>query len=232
MPGMINRHNGQLMRRLSHFLTILANCGEEMLCRSGETNRAVVRLPWRSDSTPSARRWPMDAWAATLAHTISSATPEVSMNEDLERLAVEVGLKSPENQALRLTFGHACAARVSHLLEEAELVACLRVLDDYLAGKASDEALRRSQVEADRLAKHHPGSKSIDGCGHAAVSASHALANAVNGRALEAASYAAYAMVYAGGGYGAVSQPEAFETEFSWQLNELRRLAARRSASA
>ena len=67
-------------------------------------------------------------------------------------------------------------------------------------------------------------SKSIDGCGHAAVSASYAVANAVNGRALESASYAAYALVYAEGGYGAVAQHEAFDGEFSWQLSKLKSL--------
>ena len=84
-----------------------------------------------------------------------------------------------------------------------------------------------AQREADQLANQHRGSKSIDGCGHAAVSASYAVANAINGRALQAASYAVYAMVYAGGGYGAVAQREAFDPEFAWQVDTLRALAAK-----
>lgn len=60
---------------------------------------------------------------------------------------------------------------------------------------------------------------------HAAVSATYALANALAGRAVEAASYAAYASVYAYGGY-AVADRSAFEPELTWQLEELRRLAA------
>jgi hypothetical protein len=42
---------------------------------------------------------------------------------------------------------------------------------------------------------------------------------------LQAASYAAYAVVYASGGYGAVIERESFETEFSWQLKILKELS-------
>ena len=47
------------------------------------------------------------------------------------------------------------------------------------------------------------------------------------GRALDAASYAAYASVYAYGGY-AVNDPSSFEPEYAWQAEQLRQLAARR----
>jgi hypothetical protein len=144
------------------------------------------------------------------------------MNQVLEQLAAEIGLMNPGNEATRLAFGYACAARIRHLLEEPEVLECLRVLGEYLSGDVDDEVLRHSQVEADRLANHHRGSESIDGCGHAAVSATYAVANAINGRALQAASYCAYATVYADGGYGAVAQREAFEPEFTWQLSALR----------
>ncbi len=154
------------------------------------------------------------------------------MNQELEQLATEVGLMSPGNEGMRLSFGYACVARISHLLEEAEVIECLRVLGAYISGSADDDVLRDSQREADRLANHHRGSKSIDGCGHAAVSASYAVANAINGRALQAASYSAYATVYADGGYGAVAQREAFEPEFSWQLGELRRISTRSETHA
>ena len=75
------------------------------------------------------------------------------------------------------------------------------------------------------MANRHRGSNSIDGSAHAAVSATYALANALAGRALEAASYAAYAAIYAYGGY-AVNEPSAFEPEFQWQLVQLRQLVS------
>jgi hypothetical protein len=74
---------------------------------------------------------------------------------------------------------------------------------------------------------HHPGSRSLDGSGHAAVSASYAVANALAGKALQAADYAAYAAVYGGGGYGAVADRASFEPEFAWQVDCLARLGGR-----
>jgi hypothetical protein len=146
------------------------------------------------------------------------------MNQALENLASELGLTEPCNEIKRLEFGYACAHRIRHLLEEPKVMECLRVLGEYVNGRVDDEILRQSQKEADRLANHHRGSQSIDGCGHAAVSASYAVANAINGRVLQAASYSAYAMVYADGGYGAVAQREAFEPEFLWQLRTLQEM--------
>ena len=64
----------------------------------------------------------------------------------------------------------------------------------------------------------------IDGTAHAAVSATYAVVNALAGRALDAASYAAYATVYAYGGY-AVNDPQSFEAEFAWQVERFRELA-------
>jgi hypothetical protein len=61
----------------------------------------------------------------------------------------------------------------------------------------------------------------MNGCDHAAVSATYAVANAINCKAL-AVSYAAYATVYASGGYAAVADREAFEPEFAWQLAALK----------
>ena len=57
------------------------------------------------------------------------------------------------------------------------------------------------------------------------VSATYAVANALAGKALQAAEYAAYALVYGQGGYGAVADRESFQTEFSWQANCLASLA-------
>ena len=147
------------------------------------------------------------------------------MNPLLEQFASEIDLSGSGNERLRLVFAYACAARIQHLLEEPEVIECLAVLGKYVEGEVDNAALEIARADADRLANQHRGSKSIDGCGHAAVSASYAVANAVNGRALQAASYAAYALVYADGGYGAVAQPEAFEPEFAWQLRTLKQLA-------
>ncbi len=58
------------------------------------------------------------------------------------------------------------------------------------------------------------------------MSASYAVANALQGKALEAASYAAYATVYAQGGVAAMAERRAFEPEFSWQRACLRSLVA------
>jgi hypothetical protein len=147
------------------------------------------------------------------------------MNYALDRLAEEVALADPGKERLRLEFGYACAMRVKHLLEVPEVEGCLLGLGEYLAGSSSRDCLSKLAGEAARLANHHRGSKSIDGCGHAAVSATYAVANAVEGKALEAASYAAYAVVYAQGGYAAVAERESFEPEFQWQLSTLVGLA-------
>jgi len=149
------------------------------------------------------------------------------MNNALDRLARELDLAHEGNERLRLEFGHACVLRVRHLLEESEVERCVGELGAYLAGAASREQLRAIAAQAASLANHHQGSKSIDGCGHAAVSATYAVANALEGKALEAASYAAYAVVYAQGGYAAVAERESFEPEFAWQVDALSALSAK-----
>ena len=154
------------------------------------------------------------------------------MNPALERLAAELQLSDPQHEQLALSFCLACAERVRHLLEDPEVVACLDVLADHLAGRVDRAALQQSTEQAAQLANRHSGSKSIDGCGHAAVSASYAVSKAVNGQALQAASYAAYAIVYAGGGTAAVAEREAFEPEYAWQLDCLRTLRSRSCAAA
>lgn len=151
------------------------------------------------------------------------------MNQALEQLASERGLLQPAQEELRLAFGHACALRIRHLLEEPAVIDCLDLLGRYLDGRASHDSLVQAQAQASRLANQHRGSRSIDGCGHAAVSASYAVAHAANGKPLEAASYAAYATVYADGGYAAVAEREAFEPEFRWQQETLRALLRTRS---
>ena len=151
------------------------------------------------------------------------------MNHALDRLAQELDLANERNERVRLEFGHACVLRVRHLIEESEVERCVGELGAYLAGTASREQLRAIAAKAASLANHHQGSKSIDGCGHAAVSATYAVAKALEGKALEAASYAAYAVVYAQGGYAAVAERESFEPEFAWQVRTLTDLASKAS---
>lgn len=107
---------------------------------------------------------------------------------------------------------------------------CLFGLGQYLSGTAGRAELDRWAEEAARLARQHQGSESIDGSGHAAVSASYAVANALAGKARQAAEYAAYAAVYGQGGYGAVSDRESFEPEFKWQAACLASLAGQGGA--
>ncbi len=150
------------------------------------------------------------------------------MNHELSRLAAEFRLADPKHEPLRLAFGLACAGRVRHLLEDPGAMRCLAVLEDFQAGKLERPALDDAAREIAAIANSHRGSPSIDGAAHAAVSATYAVANALAGRALDAAGYAAYAAVYAYGGY-AVTDPSAFESEYAWQVqtfNALSRLGA------
>jgi hypothetical protein len=147
-----------------------------------------------------------------------SRSTEILVNEALDRLAKEVALHEPANERLRLQFAYACALRVQHLLEDPAVAECLSGLGQFLSGSVGQAHLVALAVQAARLANQHQGSKSIDGCGHAAVSATYAVANALAGKALQAAEYAAYAGVYAQGGYGAVADRESFEPEFQWQV--------------
>jgi hypothetical protein len=146
------------------------------------------------------------------------------MNNGLQNLATELELGRPENQRLRLEFGLACCDRIGHLLEDARVAECLAILRGFLSDERSRGELDDATERAGALARAHRGSASIDGSGHAAVSATNAVANALAGRALDAASYAAYAVVYAYGAY-AVRDLAAFQEEFAWQSDTLRRLA-------
>lgn len=152
------------------------------------------------------------------------------MNHALSKIAAEIGLSKPDRESLRLAFGLACASRIAHLLEDPRAAACLLVLRDFVAGKGDRTALNAAAEEIAVIANGHRGSNSIDGSAHAAVSATYAVANALAGRALDAASYAAYAAVYAYGGY-AVNDPSAFEPEHAWQVDRLETLAAGAAAA-
>ncbi len=146
------------------------------------------------------------------------------MNEALRTAASSLQLMAPEQSKLRLAFGLACAERVAHLLEDPRARAGLAALQAYLDGRSTEAELDAARDELASLARSHPGSKSLDGAAHAAVSATHAVSSALAGRALEAADYASYAAVYAYGSY-AVAEPSAFDAEFEWQLQELARIA-------
>jgi hypothetical protein len=147
------------------------------------------------------------------------------MNEALRTAAASLQLMAPEQTKLRLAFGLACAERIAHLLEDPRARTGLAALRAYLDGRASEASLDAAREELASLARSHPGSKSLDGAAHAAVSATHAVSSALAGRALEAADYASYAAVYAYGSY-AVAEPTAYDAEFQWQLEELTRLAS------
>jgi hypothetical protein len=153
-------------------------------------------------------------------------------NSQLAELASSLALDDPGNEPLRWGFAHACVKRVGHLLEDPAVAACLAELGHFAEGSTDRAALEAAAAEAARLANRHPGSKSIDGCGHAAVSASYAVSKALQGKALEAASYAAYAAVYAQGGAAAVADRDSFQPEFDWQAAQLRLLAQREAAGA
>src|SRR5687767_642212 len=122
------------------------------------------------------------------------------MNQALEQLAREIRLDEPDNERMRLEFGYDCALRVMHLLEEPAVAECLRALGQFLDGAIDRSHLDVAAQRAISLASQHQGSKSIDGCGHAAVSGSYAVAKALAGKSLQAADYAAYAVVYGQGG--------------------------------
>jgi len=147
------------------------------------------------------------------------------MNQTLSIIAKEVGLLEPDRLPLRMAFGLACVSRVEHLLEDPRAQDCLRLLRQFVSGKANLDTLSAVKAEVAQIASSHRGSQSIDGSAHAAVSATYALANALANRPLEAADYAAYASVYAYGGY-AVGDPTAFEPEFAWQVEQLQQLAS------
>jgi hypothetical protein len=151
------------------------------------------------------------------------------MNNALDRLAQEVSLHSA-TERLRLEFGYACACRVEQFVEQAEVLECLRGLGAFLAGSFDRSQLQALAARAATLANQHQGSRSLDGSGHAAVSAAYAIANALAGKARQAADYAAYAAVYGQGGYGAVADRESFEPEVTWQVNCLSQLVSHQVA--
>lgn len=140
--------------------------------------------------------------------------------------ALSAHRSSAQYEALKLAFAFECVRRVRHLLEDEDVLRCFDVLETYRKGGADLRAREAAAAEAAALASRHQGSRSLDGVGHAAVSASYAVANALAGRVGQAADYAAYAAVYGEGGYGAVCDPESFVAERNWQLATIEQLAS------
>jgi hypothetical protein len=148
------------------------------------------------------------------------------MNAELRRLALQCGLESPRQARLALRFAHACVTRVAHLLEDEQAITGLQRFGVLLQDPSDDHDLAVLASEMAALANRHQGSRSLDGSQHAAVSATYALAQAVSGKAVAAAEYAAYSKVYAYGGY-AVHDLESFSEEYAWQVECLQALLAR-----
>ncbi|MEM7408241.1 MAG: hypothetical protein AAF458_23330 [Pseudomonadota bacterium] len=142
------------------------------------------------------------------------------MNSALTALARTAHLDHDHNFDLRIAFGVACMQRVRHLIVSDEALEALDVAAAYVLGEVDLDALQRAARATREIAASHPGSGMIDGSGTAAVSATTGLARALEGRALDAAGYAAYAAVYAYSG-SAVTDPRAYAEEFGWQYQTL-----------
>lgn len=148
------------------------------------------------------------------------------MHPTLKEVAAE--LESARNDpALRYRFALACVEDVAANLEDDEAIRAFGKFKDLLASfdeRRLDE-IKQLAAELKGLSQSHQGSRSIDGTRHAAVSATYALARAVDGDAVNAAAYAAYSSIYGYGGY-AVNDPDSFDEAHQEQLDVLRKLRA------
>lgn len=145
------------------------------------------------------------------------------MNSELRALVDKVGLNNPEMERVRFEFCFACASRINHLLELDEALAAYQDFKSYLDGTLNKIEFEQCQKSIFSIANKHQGSKSLDGTKHSAVSATYALANAINGNAVAAAEYAAYSSTYGYGGY-AVSDLESYQEEYAAQVALLKEL--------
>ena len=146
------------------------------------------------------------------------------MHPDLKLIADQL---EPLQNAVQLRFALRCVEDVAGNLEDDTAIAAMEkfrsIVNDDPAHQG--EQLLNLADELNKIASSHQGSKSIDGTRHAAVSATYALAKAVNNRPVDAAAYAAYSVVYGYGGY-AVNEPDAFAEVHQWQLGYLQGLIA------
>ena len=149
------------------------------------------------------------------------------MNQELLKRAQALSLEAQEQTNLALEFGVACVQRVRHLIVDSQALDALDDAARFVAGTTDEHAMYRAAQSAAEVAQSHPGSGVIDGAGSAAVSATTALARALNGKPLDAAGYCAYAAVYAYSS-SSVTDPRAYEDEHAWQVQTLVALAARR----
>lgn len=93
------------------------------------------------------------------------------MSPELDRLLRQLEPPGIANEHARLEFGLACAERVAHLLEEPDALSSLARFREALRTGAGTDQLVQLARTADAVANRHPGSRSLDGVGHAAVSA-------------------------------------------------------------
>ncbi|MCB1542203.1 MAG: hypothetical protein KDJ25_15585 [Rhodoblastus sp.] len=137
--------------------------------------------------------------------------------------------RAGDDPALRYRFALACVEDVSGNLEDEAAINAYERFRALVArfDEHSPRALEELASEMKTISQSHPGSKSIDGTRHAAVSATYALARAVDGDAVNAAAYAAYSNIYGYGGY-AVNDPDSFAEAHQKQLDNLSRLGAER----
>jgi hypothetical protein len=144
------------------------------------------------------------------------------MHPDLKLISDE--LEKLPNE-LQLRFALKCMEDIAGNLEDQTAIEALTKFRDIVTGDPSQHKVRLMSLaeELNKIASSHPGSKSIDGTRHAAVSATYALAKAVNNRPVDAAAYSAYSLVYGYGGY-AVNDPDAFAEVHQRQLGYLREL--------
>jgi hypothetical protein len=145
------------------------------------------------------------------------------MNNELRTLVDQIELSAPEMERVRFEFCFACASRINHLLELDEALSAYQDFKSFLEGELNLVEFENLQKSIFSIANKHQGSKSLDGTKHSAVSATYALANAINGNAVAAAEYAAYSKTYGYGGY-AVGDLESYQEEYSEQVNILKRL--------
>jgi len=145
------------------------------------------------------------------------------MNIDLRKLVTEYDLNSQDKERIRYEFCFACASRIQHLLEQEKALSAYRDFEDYLRGSLDQAQFVKLQTSILEVANRHQGSTSLDGTKHSAVSATYALANAINGNAVAAAEYAAYSKVYGYGGY-ATNDLDSYQEEYAEQVKILRKL--------
>jgi hypothetical protein len=145
------------------------------------------------------------------------------MNIELRSQVDKVGLNTPEMERVRLEFCFACASRINHLLELDEALLAYQDFKSYLDGQLNQVDFEALQKSIFNIANKHQGSTSLDGTKHSAVSATYALANAINGNAVAAAEYAAYSKTYGYGGY-TVSDLESYQEEYSAQVTILKEI--------